>query len=149
MPDARGRTSGGNAHGAGATISLVGPSGWRAVAATAGAGVLALSWLALGERRDVVPDWEADVFAAINGVPDWLRWPLWVPMQLGSVWMCVAGAAVVYAVTRRVRPALVTAAAVVLAWAAARGVKGFAERSRPADLLGGVEVRESGIHGAG
>jgi glycosyltransferase 2 family protein len=149
MPDARGRTRRGNAHGDGATISLVGRSGWRAAAATTGAGILALSWLALGERHDVVPDWDADVFEAINGLPDWLRWPLWVPMQLGSVWMGVVGAAVVYAVTRRLRPALVTAAAVVLAWAAAKGVKGFVERGRPADLLGGVEVRESGIHGAG
>jgi membrane-associated phospholipid phosphatase len=149
MPDARGRTRRGNAHDDGATISLVGPSGWRAAAATAGAGVLALSWLALGERHDVLPDWEADVFAAINGLPDWLRWPLWVPMQLGSVWMCVAGAVVVYAATRRAHPALVTAAAVLLAWAAARVVKGFVERGRPADLLGGVEVRESGTHGAG
>jgi membrane-associated phospholipid phosphatase len=146
MPDARGRTRRGNAHGDGATISLVGPSGWRAAATTAGTGVLALSWLALGEQHDVVPDWEADV---INGLPDWLRWPLWVPMQLGSAWMCVVGAAVVYAATRRVRPALVTAAAVVLAWAAAKGVKSAVERGRPADLLGGVDVRESGIHGAG
>jgi membrane-associated phospholipid phosphatase len=148
MPDARRRTRRGNAHGDGATISLVGPSGWWA-AATAGAGILALSWLALGERHEVVPDWEADVFKAINGLPDGLRWPLWVPMQLGSVWMCMVGAAVAYTVTRRVRPALVTAAAVVLAWAAAKGVKDFVERGRPADLLGGVEVRESGIHGAG
>jgi glycosyltransferase 2 family protein len=148
MPDARRRTRRGNAHGDGATISLVGPSGWWA-AATAGVGILALSWLALGERHEVVPDWEADVFEAINGLPDWLRWPLWVPMQLGSVWMCMVGAAVAYAVTRRVRPALVTAAAVVLAWAAAKGVKDVVERGRPADLLGGVEVRESGIHGAG
>jgi glycosyltransferase 2 family protein len=147
MPDARGRTRRGNAHGDGATISLVGPSGWRAAATTAGAGVLALSWLAVG--HDVVPDWEADVFHAINGLPAWLRWPLWVPMQLGSAWMCVVGAAVVYAATRRVRPALVTAAAVVLAWAAAKGVKSVVERGRPADLLGGVDVRESGIHGAG
>jgi membrane-associated phospholipid phosphatase len=149
MPDARGRTRRGNAHGDGATISLVGPSGWRAAAATAGAGILALSWLALGERHDVVPEWEADVFHAINRLPDWLRWPLWVPMQLGSAWMCLVGAAVVYAVTRRVRPALVTAAAVVFAWAAAKGVKSFVERGRPADLLSGVEVRESGTNGAG
>jgi membrane-associated phospholipid phosphatase len=149
MPDARGRTRRGNAHGDGTAISLVGPSGWRAAAATAGAGILALSWLALGERHNVVPGWEADVFEAINGLPDWLRWPLWVPMQLGSVWVGLAGAAVVYAVTRRVRPALVTAAAVLLAWAAAKGVKGLVERGRPRGLLGGVEVRESGIQGAG
>jgi membrane-associated phospholipid phosphatase len=148
MPDARGRTRRGNAAGGGATISLVGRSGRRA-AASAGAGILALSWLALGERRRAVPDWEADIFRVINGLPDWLRWPLWVPMQLGSLWMCVLGAAVAYAVTRRMRPALVAAAAVVLAWAAAKAVKALVERGRPAELLGDVEVRESGIHGAG
>jgi len=36
-----------------------------------------------------------------------------------------------------------------LAWAAAKGVKGLVERGRPRGLLGGVEVRESGIQGAG
>jgi undecaprenyl-diphosphatase len=144
MPDARGRTRRGNARG-GATISLVGPSGWRAAAATAGAGVLALSWLAVGEQHDVVPAWEADVFEAINGLPDWLRWALWAPMQLGTVWMCVVGAAGVYAVTRRLRPALATAAAVLLAWVAARGVKNLVERGRPGDLLSGVDVRQSGL----
>jgi membrane-associated phospholipid phosphatase len=149
MPDARGRTRRGTAHGDGAPISLVGPSGRRAAAATAGAGILALSWLALGEPHDALPAWEADVFEAVNGLPDWLRWPLWVPMQLGSVWVSIVGAAVVYAVTRRVRPALVTAAAVVLAWAAAKGVKGLVERGRPGELLGGVEVRQSGLQGAG
>jgi membrane-associated phospholipid phosphatase len=149
MPDARGRTRRGNAGTGGATISLVGPAGWRAAALTAGAGLLALSWLALGERRGVVPGWEADAFEAINGLPDWLRWPLWVPMQLGTLWMCAVGAAVVYAATRRVRPALATAAAVLLAWGAAKAVKDLVGRGRPADLLAGVEGRDAGIHGAG
>ena len=57
----------------------------------------ALSWLLLDDRRDVVPEWEADVFGAVNGLPDSLRWPLWVPMQLGNFWMCAAGAVGVYA----------------------------------------------------
>jgi len=149
MHDVRGRTRESAAAIRGATVSLVGPSGWRAAAATAGAGLLALSWLALDDRSDVVPGWEADAFEAVNGLPDSLRWPLWAPMQAGNFWMCAAGAAGVYAATRRVRPALATAAAVVLAWGAAKGVKSFVERGRPGDLLGGVEVRESGIHGQG
>ena len=60
-----------------------------------------------------------------------------------------AGAIGVYAATRRVRPALATAAAVALAWGGAKVVKNVVERGRPAELLGDVEVRESGIHGQG
>jgi undecaprenyl-diphosphatase len=149
MHDVRGRRRGSAAAIHGATASLVGPSGWRATATTAGAGLLALSWLLLDDRREVVPDWEADAFEAVNGLPDSLRWPLWAPMQLGNFWMCAAGAIGVYSATRRVRPALTTAAAVVLAWGAAKGVKNVVERGRPGDLLSGVELRESGIHGQG
>ena len=61
-----------------------------------------------------------DLLASGHGLPDWLRWPLWVPMQLGTLWMCVVGATVVYAATGRLRPALTTAAAVLLAWGAAK-----------------------------
>ncbi len=28
---------------------------------------------------------EARVFHAVNGLPDWLYWPLWLPMQLGNL----------------------------------------------------------------
>lgn len=149
MHDARGQAGGRDGRTRSSTLSTAGPSGWRVAASTTGAGLLALSWLLLDDRHDVVPDWEADVFEAINDQPDWLRWPLWVPMQLGNFWMCAAGAAGVYAATRRVRPALATAAAVILAWGGAKVVKNVVERGRPADLLDGVEVRESGIHGQG
>ncbi|HKA82218.1 MAG TPA: phosphatase PAP2 family protein [Acidimicrobiales bacterium] len=148
MPDARGGARRRDAGAGGPTISLVGPAGYRAAAFATGAGLLTLSWLALGER-DVVPGWEADTFDAINGVPDWVRWPLWAPMQLGTLWMCLVGGAGVYAATRRVRPALATAGAVLLAWAAAKAVKDLVGRGRPADLLGGVEVRQADIHSAG
>jgi undecaprenyl-diphosphatase len=148
MSDARGHT---NWHDrpAGAPIALGQPEGRRAAAAAAGAGLLALSWVLLEERRDVAPGWEGDVFEAVNGLPDSLRWPLWGPMQLGNFWMCAAGAVGVYAATRRVRPAVATAAAVLSAWGAAKGVKNLVERGRPEDLLSGVAVRESGIHGQG
>jgi membrane-associated phospholipid phosphatase len=148
MDDARGHNHW-HDRAASAPIALGHPGGRRAAAAAAGAGLLALSWLLLEDRRDVVPGWEADAFEAVNGLPDSLRWPLWGPMQVGNFWMCAAGAVGVYAATRRVRPALATAAAVVLAWGAAKGVKSLVERGRPADLLDGVEVRESGIHGQG
>ena len=36
-------------------------------------------------RRPEIPPWEARVFHAINGLPDWLYWLLWPPMQLGNL----------------------------------------------------------------
>jgi membrane-associated phospholipid phosphatase len=149
MHDARGQAGGSDGRGRSSTVSPAAPPEWRVAASTAGAGLLALSWLLLDDRRDVVPGWEADVFEAINDQPDWLRRPLWFPMQLGNFWMCAAGAIGVHAATRRVRPALATAAAVVLAWGGAKAVKNVVERGRPAELLDHVEVRESGIHGQG
>jgi membrane-associated phospholipid phosphatase len=149
MHDARGQAGRRDASPRSSPVSVADPTGWRVATATAGAGTLALSWLLLDDRRDVVPGWEADVFEAINDLPDRLRLPVWVPMQLGNFWMCAAGGIGVYAATRRVRPALATAGAVVLAWGAAKVVKNVIERGRPADLLGEVEVREAGIHGQG
>ena len=149
MHDARGQAGGSDPNTRSSMVSQAGSPGWRVAASSAGAGLLALSWLLLDDRRDVVPDWEADVFEAINDQPDWLRWPLWFPMQFGNFWMCAAGAIGVYAATRRLRPALATAAAVALAWGGAKVVKNVVERGRPAELLGDVEVRESGIHGQG
>jgi len=36
-------------------------------------------------RRPDIPPWEARVFRAVNGLPDWLYWILWPPMQLGNL----------------------------------------------------------------
>jgi undecaprenyl-diphosphatase len=36
-------------------------------------------------RRADIPPWEARVFHALNGLPDWLYWVLWLPMQLGNL----------------------------------------------------------------
>jgi undecaprenyl-diphosphatase len=36
-------------------------------------------------RRPTIGDFEARTFHAINGLPDWLYWPLWLPMQLGNL----------------------------------------------------------------
>jgi membrane-associated phospholipid phosphatase len=116
--------------------------------AGAGLAVLALSWLLL-DGTDTVPGWEVDVFDAVNGLPDALRWPLWPIMQLGTFWMYVVGGVGVYALTRRTRPALAAAVSVVLAWIVARLVKDAVERGRPADLLDGVDLREDSPDGFG
>ena len=36
-------------------------------------------------RRPDIPRWEAQVFHAINGLPGWLYWIVWPPMQLGNL----------------------------------------------------------------
>lgn len=121
----------------------------HAVEAAAGAGLLGISWLLLDDRRGVVPDWESDLFDAINGLPDAFEWPLWPVMQLGNFWMCSVGGIVAYSLAKRWPPALAAGSSVLLAWGAAKFVKDVIERGRPADLLDGVTLRESGIHGMG
>jgi undecaprenyl-diphosphatase len=48
-----------------------------------GAGIVAAS--VAGAWRPEIPTAERTVFRAINGLPDWLYWPLWAPMQLGNL----------------------------------------------------------------
>jgi len=135
--------------GRGARLAGARPWGRHATEAAAGVGLLGLSWLLLADRSDQIPAWEADVFAAVNGLPDALRWPLWPIMQLGTFWMYVVGGVGVYALTRRARPALAAAVAVVLAWLAAQVVKNAIQRDRPGMLLDDLEIRESGVDGHG
>jgi undecaprenyl-diphosphatase len=113
-----------------------------------GLALLAVSWLLLGDRG-TVPGWEVDVFDALNALPDVLRWPLWPIMLLGTLPMYVVGGAGVYALTKRARPALATASAVLLAWIVARIVKDAVERGRPVDLLDDVTLRQSNPDGYG
>ncbi len=53
------------------------------VIAFLGAGILAAS--VVGARKPVIPQAEQQVFHAVNGLPAWLFWPLWPPMQLGNL----------------------------------------------------------------
>ena len=53
------------------TLALIG----TAIAGAAG----------IGARHPVIHPLEARVFHRINRLPDWLYWPLWVPMQLGNL----------------------------------------------------------------
>lgn len=39
----------------------------------------------LSARRPALPAAEMAVFRAINRLPDWLYWPLWLPMQMGNL----------------------------------------------------------------
>ena len=106
-----------------------------------GAGLLAGSWL-LVARHDVVPDWEAKVFDAVNSLPDVL-WPVvWGPMQVGSV---IGSLAVVATVTVRTGNRRLGAAALGASQAGywlSKTIKRMARRGRPGDLLEGVSLRE-------
>jgi membrane-associated phospholipid phosphatase len=121
------------------------PWGRHATEAAAGIGLLALSWLLLADRTDRVPGWEADVFTAVNGLSGALEWPLWPIMQLGTVPMCAVGGLLVYWLTRRRRPALAAATAVLLGWVLARVVKEAIQRGRPGALLDDVNLRTDGF----
>ncbi len=123
---------------------------WARHAAVAGGGLalLVVSWVLLN-GTDTVPAWEVGVFEAVNGLPGFLRWPLWPVMQLGTLWMYVVGGVGVYALTHRARPALATASAVLLAWIVARIVKDVVARGRPVDLLDDVTLRQSNPDGYG
>lgn len=53
-----------------------------------------------GARLSVVDPREQHVFRAVNGLPDWLYRPLWVPMQLGNL-VVGTGVGLVVALVRR------------------------------------------------
>jgi len=55
---------------------------WLAVAAI-GFAILAAS--AIAARRPAISPTEARIFHAVNGLPNWLYWPMWLPMQLGNL----------------------------------------------------------------
>jgi membrane-associated phospholipid phosphatase len=57
----------------------------------AGAGVIALVASIVGARHPFIPAWEMRVFRVFNGLPSWLFFVLWLPMQLGNL---VVGTAV-------------------------------------------------------
>ena len=132
-----------------AVVTAAGAPAVAAGAAALGLGLLVVSWVLLPDPVDAVPGWEADLFAAVNAWPDVLQWPLWPVMQLGTAGMYIVGGAGVYALTRRVRPALAAAFSVLLAWAAAWLVKETIERGRPDDLLTGVDERGTAHPGFG
>jgi undecaprenyl-diphosphatase len=53
--------------------------------AFSGVGLAILAASIGAARRPDIPAWEAQLFHAVNGLPGWLYWVLWPPMQLGNL----------------------------------------------------------------
>ena len=85
---------------------------WPAIlVAVLGGGLAAAS--VEGARRPQIPALERRVFLAVNGLPGWLYWPLWPPMQFGNLVVGTAaglGVALWYGSWRMAGAALLAAA---------------------------------------
>ncbi len=84
---------------------------------------------------------ELDLFGVVNRWPDWIETPFWIVMQAGSFAAIPISAALVMAVWRNVRLSTALLLAGVIAWVAAKLVKEFVGRGRPAAFLDDVIER--------
>jgi len=106
-------------------------------------------------RRDAIHPLERAVFRAVNGLPGWAYWALWIPMQCGNLvvgvlagvavalWLgdvAVAVASVVAAVCKLVAERVVRTR--VVAYAAVRQRPGTSE---PGAVLRGHDVPAAGV----
>ncbi|MBA3802328.1 MAG: phosphatase PAP2 family protein [Acidimicrobiia bacterium] len=107
-----------------------------------GSAALAGSWVVVA-ASGAVPEWEADAFELVNGLPDVL-WPVvWVPMQLGSIGGSLVVVALTALVSRNVRLTVAALAAEQATFWGAKVVKRLVERGRPSSLLADVDTREN------
>jgi glycosyltransferase 2 family protein len=95
-----------------------------------------------------VPSFEANLFHAVNDLPDELLVLSWLPMQSGS-FAAVPIATVVALLSRRRRLAAGLAAAGTAAYVLAKLAKRAGVRSRPADILANVHERGRPQRGGG
>ena len=107
----------------------------------AGTATLIVVVLGVVARCTAVTDVELDVFRWFNDWPDAMSRPLWVVMQLGSLWGGLAIGALVMGLLRGWRGALVGAVTAVAAWGLAVIAKAWVSRGRPADYLTDVRSR--------
>ncbi len=93
---------------------------------------------------------ELDVFAALNGAPVVVAWPMWLVMQAGSVGGGIVVAVVVFGVLRDAVGAAIGVAAVLVSWLVAKLLKGVVDRGRPADVTAVVDtIFEPVLRGGG
>ena len=116
-------------------------------------GAVLLASLA-GARHPVIHPAEQRVFRAVNGLPDWLYRPLWLPMQLGNLVVgTLAGLALAWRWDDR-RLALAVLVAAVLKLAAERAIRHWmagylAVRQRPGTSEPGAIRRGSDVPATG
>jgi undecaprenyl-diphosphatase len=128
-------------------MSLV---GWGAVVV----GAVVLVGSVLGALGPVIPPAEVKVFRALNGLPDLLFVPLWVPMQLGNLVVGAGAGLAVAAVLQEWRVAIAVVAAVVLKLGAERVLRHrmarhLAVRQRPGTSQPGARLRGSDVPATG
>jgi glycosyltransferase 2 family protein len=91
---------------------------------------------------------EVSVYRAINGLVDPLFWPLWVPMQLGSL-LAVPALAAAALMFRHLRLAAGLLVAGFSCWYLARVVKDAVGRGRPGALISDSISRQASLVGEG
>jgi uncharacterized protein (TIRG00374 family) len=106
-----------------------------------GGGLAVLALTAYLARQGLF-GWEKGVFAAVNGLPDWLRWPLWPFMQYG-VFLTIPVLVGIALLVRRFRLAAAMAVAGVGVYLVAKVIKEVVHRGRPDALIDNVTGRET------
>jgi undecaprenyl-diphosphatase len=115
----------------------------------AGISLVVLVICAVIVRNGDVPGWEADVFRAINGLPDWLYRPTWPFQQLGMILVGPIVAIVAFVLGRR-RLAYAALTATALKLVTERIVKAVVERDRPGTSISIEDVILRGdVHASG
>jgi membrane-associated phospholipid phosphatase len=85
---------------------------------------------------------ERRVFDAINGLPEWLNWPLWLFQQFGNLVVAFLAVVLIAVLLRRPYVAAAAVLAVVAKLGLERVVKSAVERRRPGTSIGeGVILR--------
>ena len=107
-----------------------------------------------GASRPVIHPLEQRVFRAVNGLPDWLYWPVWLPMQLGNLVVgTLAGLAIAAWFGDWVMAAGVVAAAllkrVVERFVRVRAADYLAVRQRPGTSEPGAILRGGDVPSTG
>lgn len=95
----------------------------------------------LAVANDPTAEWELDLFAAVNGLPDWLYVVIWPFMQYG-VFVTIPIATLVAWFLRRRRLAVLLGVSGVSIYLLAKVVKQVVDRGRPNAFLYTVVERE-------
>jgi undecaprenyl-diphosphatase len=120
----------------------------------AGVGLLIVSMSIAAARGPTIPSSESRLFHAVNGLPAWLYWLLWLPMQLGNLVVGTAAGLVVALVNRDLAVAVGALAAMALKLVTERIVRKemadyLAVRQRPGTSEVGAVLRGGDVPSSG